>query len=60
MQGREHQTRHSLLSAYLHVVCQDGGASEFLAEYDEHIALASYYSLTVQQHIPLRRGRTWR
>ena len=41
MQGREHQTRHSLLSAYLHVVCQDGGASEFLAEYDEHIALAS-------------------
>ncbi len=41
LQGREHQTRHSLLSAYLHVVCQDGGATEFLAEYDEHIALAS-------------------
>lgn len=39
--GRETETRHSLLSAYLHVVAGDGGATEFLAEYDEHIALAS-------------------
>lgn len=41
LQGREHQTRHSLLSAYLHVVCRDGGAAEFLEAYDEAIALAS-------------------
>lgn len=39
--GRERESRHSLLSAYLHVVAGDGGASEFLAEYDEHVALAS-------------------
>ncbi|MBE7196319.1 MAG: hypothetical protein INR70_00750 [Parafilimonas terrae] len=39
--GRETETRHSLLSTYLHVVCRDGGASEFLEAYDEHIALAS-------------------
>jgi len=41
LQGREHETRHSLLSAYLHVVCGDGGATEFLDVYDEHVALAS-------------------
>ncbi|WP_438345794.1 hypothetical protein [Methylorubrum populi] len=41
LQGREHETRHSLLSAYLHVVCGDGGSTEFLDVYDEHIALAS-------------------
>lgn len=40
-QGREHETRHSLLSAYLHVVCGDGGATEYLDVYDEHVALAS-------------------
>ncbi|ACS39118.1 hypothetical protein [Methylorubrum extorquens] len=39
--GRETETRHSLLSAYLHVVAGDGGAAEFLEAYDEHIALAS-------------------
>lgn len=39
--GRERETRHSLLSAYLHVVCQDGGATEFLSAYDEHVALTS-------------------
>lgn len=41
LMGRENETRHSLLSAYLHVVEGDGGSTEFLAEYDEHIALAS-------------------
>jgi hypothetical protein len=41
LQGRVRETRHSLLSAFLHVVCGDGGATEFLAEYDEHVALAS-------------------
>ena len=41
LRGRETETRHSELSAYLHVVCQDGGSTELLAEYDEHIALAS-------------------
>lgn len=41
LEGREHQTRHSLLSAYLHVVCKDGGATEFLEAYDEAVALAS-------------------
>ncbi len=41
LMGREHETRHSLSSAYLHVVCGDGGAAEFLDVYDEHIALAS-------------------
>lgn len=41
LQGRETETRHSLLSAFLHVVCGDGGATEFLDVYDEHIALAS-------------------
>jgi len=40
LMGRETETRHSELSAYLHVVCGDGGASEFLDVYDEHIALA--------------------
>ncbi|WP_268926710.1 hypothetical protein [Methylobacterium ajmalii] len=39
--GREHETRHILLSAYLHVVCGDGSATEYLDAYDEHIALAS-------------------
>ena len=39
--GRERESRHSLLSAYLHVVCGDGGSTEFLSAYDEHIALAS-------------------
>ncbi|WP_286159101.1 hypothetical protein [Methylobacterium sp. Leaf456] len=39
--GRENETRHSELSAYLHVICQDGGAAEFLEAYDEAIALAS-------------------
>ncbi|MEH3144087.1 MAG: hypothetical protein PGN34_01740 [Methylobacterium frigidaeris] len=39
--GRERESRHSLLSAYLHVVCGDGGAAEFLDVYDEHVALAS-------------------
>ncbi|AWV16718.1 hypothetical protein A3862_15435 [Methylobacterium sp. XJLW] len=41
LQGRETETRHSLLSAYLHVVCKDGGAAEFLDVYDELVALAS-------------------
>lgn len=41
LMGREHETRHSLLSAYLHVVAGDGGATEFLDVYDEHVALAS-------------------
>ncbi|WP_207182640.1 hypothetical protein [Methylobacterium indicum] len=41
LQGREHETRHSELSAYLHVVAGDGGAAEFLDVYDEHVALAS-------------------
>ncbi|MBB5758347.1 hypothetical protein HNR00_003067 [Methylorubrum rhodinum] len=41
LMGRENETRHSEISAYLHVIAGDGGASEFLAEYDEHIALAS-------------------
>lgn len=41
LRGREHETRHSLLSAYLHVVAGDGGATEHLAAYDEHVALAS-------------------
>lgn len=40
LRGREHETRHSMLSAYLHVVAADGGASEFLAEYEDHHALA--------------------
>ncbi|GBU17008.1 MULTISPECIES: hypothetical protein [Methylobacterium] len=54
LMGRENETRHSLLSAYLHVVAGDGGSTEFLAEYDEHIALASWVSLTVKQHTLLR------
>ncbi|AWB24218.1 MULTISPECIES: hypothetical protein [Methylobacterium] len=41
LRGREHATRHSLLSAYLHVVAGDGGATEFLSACDEHVALAS-------------------
>lgn len=41
LMGREHETWHSELSAYLHVVCGDGGAAEFLDVYDEHVALAS-------------------
>jgi hypothetical protein len=32
--GREHETRHSELSAYLHVVAGDGGATEYLDVYD--------------------------
>ncbi|WP_298951994.1 hypothetical protein [uncultured Methylobacterium sp.] len=41
LMGREHETRHSELSAYLHVVAGDGGATEYLDVYDEHVALAS-------------------
>lgn len=41
LMGRETETRHSELSAYLHVVAGDGGAAEFLDVYDEHVALAS-------------------
>lgn len=41
LNGRERETRHSLLSVYLHVVAGDRGASEFLSAYDEHVALAS-------------------
>ncbi|KOX59686.1 MULTISPECIES: hypothetical protein [unclassified Methylobacterium] len=41
LMGRETETRHSELSAYLHVVCGDGGAAEFLDVYNEHLALAS-------------------
>lgn len=41
LMGRENETRHSVLSVYLNVVCQDGGAVEFLAEYQEALALAS-------------------
>jgi hypothetical protein len=41
LRGREHETRHSALSAYLHVVAGDGAATEFLSAYDEHVALAS-------------------
>lgn len=40
LMGREHETRHSVLSAYLHVVCKDGGASEFLAQFEEPVRLA--------------------
>lgn len=41
LNGRERETRHSLLSSYLHVAAGDGGATEFLAEYEDHHALAS-------------------
>lgn len=41
LMGRETETRHSELSAYLHVICRDGGAAEFLDAYDEAVALAS-------------------
>lgn len=41
LMGRETETRHSELSAFLHVVCGVGGATEFLDVYDEHVALAS-------------------
>lgn len=40
LMGRETETRHSLLSAYLHVVCKDGGASEYLAPFEEPVRLA--------------------
>lgn len=37
--GRVTETRHSSLSAYLHVACLDGLAAEFLAD-DEPVAPA--------------------
>lgn len=40
LRGRVTETRHSLLSAYLHDVAGDGGATEHLAACDESIALA--------------------
>lgn len=40
LMGRETETRHSLLSAYLHVVAGDGGAAEYLAPFEEPVRLA--------------------
>jgi hypothetical protein len=41
LRGQVTETRHSTLSAYLHVVAGDGGATEHLAANDESIAMAS-------------------